>query len=349
MSSSRAPSPDLSSAAASSTGDTLAAQLAGGEGQHVEFKDARIKPADLAQTLVALANADGGSVLLGVDDDGRPLGIPDPGEARDLVLTAASHELCDPPVVLEPLTAVPVSGGKHVLLVRVARSRTLHATHGRFLVRRGSQNVALTTAELAAQAHRLDTGGLTPLQLGSGLVRLYEVLRFDSTLELQDAHGALAVLRRDQTVRFLQDGIVGLYDQAWGDGDLFADYRVRPGVVADRFRLGPRHITLISLREIKNRGDTLHLQIQRTIAHGWPAAEEWLETLVSHRTDRLRLRVVFPAERPPRRVWLVEERSGVGRELTGRHWTGDEQGRTVISWQRRDPPVGDIYLLRWEW
>ena len=55
-------------------------------------------------------------------------------------------------------------------------------------------------------------------------------------------------------MRWLPPVVVGLYHQVWGEGELFDDYDVDPGVVADRFQLGARQITLISLRQIKNRG-----------------------------------------------------------------------------------------------
>jgi predicted HTH transcriptional regulator len=76
-----------------------------GEGQRLEFKADAIKPADLAETLVAMANAQGGVVLLGVDDAGQPVGIHSSKQAYDLVLTAASHELCDPPIRLAEVSA----------------------------------------------------------------------------------------------------------------------------------------------------------------------------------------------------------------------------------------------------
>jgi hypothetical protein len=330
-----------------------AAQLQGllrqGEGQHLEFKEDAIKPGDLAQTLVALANAQGGLVLIGVDDAGQAVGIHAYQQAYDLVMTAASHELCDPPIPLGKIENITVSGKRQVLVVTVPHSPQLHATHGRFLIRRGSQNVSLTTVEVAERTRRLDTGGFTPLRLPGGYQALYEVLRFDATLELQDARGETAVLAREQQLRFLQDGVVGLYHQVWGAGELFADYEVQPGVVADRFRLGARHITLISLRQVKNRGDRLRLHIRRQIRKGWTEPEEWLQIAVDHQTRVLRVRLIFPKARPPQRAYLIEETTGAERELERRGWQVDRQGRTQIVWQKSKPPWGETYLLRWEW
>lgn len=65
---------------------SIADLLAGGETDHVEFKstarvnvrtgekDARMELV-VAKTLTAFLNGDGGTLLIGVDDDGRPLGL----------------------------------------------------------------------------------------------------------------------------------------------------------------------------------------------------------------------------------------------------------------------------------
>jgi ATP-dependent DNA helicase RecG len=52
--------------------DEFAALLAGGEDSFTEFKDAQVSPTGIAKELCAFANASGGRVLIGVDDEGRP-------------------------------------------------------------------------------------------------------------------------------------------------------------------------------------------------------------------------------------------------------------------------------------
>lgn len=49
--------------------------IQGGESQFVEFKRAAVEARHLAEDLVALSNADGGTVFIGVEDDGRVSGI----------------------------------------------------------------------------------------------------------------------------------------------------------------------------------------------------------------------------------------------------------------------------------
>ncbi len=323
--------------------------LVAGEGERLEFKQEAIKPSDLAETLVAFANSRGGTVLLGVNDRGEATGLRRPNVAQDLVLTAASRELCDPPLRLRGISLAELAEGVQVLVVTVRRSRQLHATHGRFLVRRGARNVALSTVDVTQRSRRSETGEVATVQLASGYQGLYEVLRYDIRLELLDAKGEQAVLEREEEIRFLQDGVVAIYDQVWGAGEQFADYQVEPGVVADRFRLGSRQVTLVSLRQIKNRGETLRLRVRRRISRGWTAEGEWFETAINHRTRSLRLTVTFPAECPPKEACVVEETTGSSRKLDRRHWRTDEQGRTVLAWRKRAPALGERYLLRWRW
>lgn len=170
-----------------------------------------------------------------------------------------------------------------------------------------------------------------------------------SCWKLLDPQGDTAVLEREQELRFLQDGVVGLYHQVWGEGELFDDYQVEPGIVADRFQLGARQVTLISLRQIKNRGDVLHLRIHRQVKRGWTHPEEWLEIAVNHRTRFVRVKVIFPATRLPQRATLTAVGTGATQSIDQHSWAVDEQGRTVIVWQKRSPVLGETYLLRWSW
>ena len=105
-------------------------------------------------------------------------------------------------------------------------------------------------------------------------------------------------------------------------------------MVADRFQLGARQITLISLRQVKNRGDRLHLHIRRQIQQGWTAPEEWLEIAVDHPTRMLEVALVFPKARPPQRAFLIEETTGAEQELAPRCWQVDREGRTGSSGRR---------------
>ncbi len=103
----------------------------------------------LAESLVALANSDGGLIVLGIDRDGRPTGEVWEDEAELALREAAS--LCRPPVPTQ-FQAVELPAGRFIG-IQVARSLELHSLNdGRVLVRRRDENRALTGDEIRALA-----------------------------------------------------------------------------------------------------------------------------------------------------------------------------------------------------
>ena len=88
---------------------------------------------------------------------------------------------------------------------------------------------------------------------------VFEVLDYVSTLELKDKHGKQAVFKKFKKIRYLHDNINAYQDQAWGDGKMLINYRCKPGIPVDSYRSGYKTHILISLREVKNRGDIDHL------------------------------------------------------------------------------------------
>jgi hypothetical protein len=96
----------------------------------------------------------------------------------------------------------------------------------------------------------------------------------------------------------LQSNIIAYQDQAWGDGQILSGYCCSPGKVVDRYRSGKKTYLLISLREIRNRGDVDKFNIEYRIRDGFTRKTELWETEVSHRTKRLRVLVDFPKNAP---------------------------------------------------
>ncbi len=97
------------------------------EGECFDVKSARIKPADLAEVLIAFANTKGGTVAIGVSDKKRTIeGISgvDGQHVRDLL--AASWDCCRPrPEVQEEFLHVVKANGQpdQVLLLHVSARR----------------------------------------------------------------------------------------------------------------------------------------------------------------------------------------------------------------------------------
>lgn len=124
--------------------ETLRTVLASGPGQYVEFMP---EPAasKLAETLAAMANADGGTVLVGLHADGRVNDSP----VEDVeALLARAQALCRPPV-FTTLSSVSLPGGE-VIAITVSRGGQPHRlSDGRLVVRSGSHNRSLSASEAA--------------------------------------------------------------------------------------------------------------------------------------------------------------------------------------------------------
>ena len=105
----------------------------------------RLNPDSLAETLVAFANGEGGTVILGVDANGGQ-GDQLVGDEVEGALRAALA-LCRPPMRTEWQEEETRNGP--VVMLRVDRSSELHIlSDGRALVRRGSENRPLSPSEL---------------------------------------------------------------------------------------------------------------------------------------------------------------------------------------------------------
>ena len=144
------------------TTDQILSQLRAGEDGLAEFKALRLgdrgvlspNTEDLAGELVAFANADGGTIFLGVDDSGAVAGIP-PARLEAVerwIANIASHN-CEPPIrpILRKVLLPAATGEeRHVLLAEVPRGLYVHRTSGgRYYLRVGSTKRDLTPPELA--------------------------------------------------------------------------------------------------------------------------------------------------------------------------------------------------------
>lgn len=112
----------------------IAAWLTAGEGEHTEFKEKY--NSRVIESLVAFANTAGGRVLIGVDDRGQVVGLPDPSRVVESVLSAC-REAVSPP--LTPLVElVPLPAGT-VVVAQIEATGRMHAKSGAVLVRHGRQ------------------------------------------------------------------------------------------------------------------------------------------------------------------------------------------------------------------
>lgn len=121
-----------------------------GENSGVEFKRDTLQNRDLAKELVAFSNLQGGTVFLGVDDDGSIVGITRP-ELEEWVMTACRDKIR--PAIIPFFEVVrAVEPGKDVAIVRVTHGYDVHSVWhnngSRYYIRVGSQSREASHQEL---------------------------------------------------------------------------------------------------------------------------------------------------------------------------------------------------------
>jgi ATP-dependent DNA helicase RecG len=133
--------------------NTIKEMLEKGEGERVEFK--RTFQNDSIETIVAFANARGGSVLIGVDDAGVPIGTTFGKETSAQLLNRIAS-VTEPTVV--PEVALTDVDGKTVCVVSVSEYPLKPVSiRGRCYRRVGNANSQMPPAEIA-QMHMRATG-----------------------------------------------------------------------------------------------------------------------------------------------------------------------------------------------
>ena len=178
---------------------------------------------------------------------------------------------------------------------------------------------------------------------------MYEVLEYDSTLELHDCKGKNATYRKRQKVRYLQDNIIAFEDQAWGDGEILVGYKCSPGVPVDQYRLDYKTFILISLREVKNRGEIDDFNIEWDIRGGFLRQTEQWGTEIRKPVRKLKVSLLFPKMRSPQRLELVEKSSQRRFSLDHNAKQLLPDGRWRVVWEKSDPSLHETYILEWEW
>jgi len=182
-----------------------------------------------------------------------------------------------------------------------------------------------------------------------GASDMYEILDYESTLELCDVEGAVAIFQKRQRVKFLQNNIIAFEDYVWGDGEVMADYTCAPGVVADRYQEGDRWNILISLRETKHKGDITEFHIARVEKQSFTKADEWQQTEIRRRTRRLQMNIIFPQGRRCQRATLTQRRHNRVQVLGTEHFHDLPDGRQRLTWESKRVYPYDIFTLRWHW
>ncbi|MBL8049636.1 MAG: hypothetical protein JNM46_00300 [Anaerolineales bacterium] len=178
---------------------------------------------------------------------------------------------------------------------------------------------------------------------------IYEVLDYECQIELKDTNGENATIKKREKIRYLQDYVLSYQDWAWGDVDVFLNYRCSPGIPVDQFRLGHKTCKLISLREFRNKGDIDEFNIEWDMQNGFLKNIGFWGTGIRYNTQKINLKIIFPQGRPPINVSITES------NLQRTQILGPESrrllldGRIMIVWENLNPRLHENYVLKWEW
>src|SRR5947207_1194692 len=116
----------------------LGERIARWEDLHTEFKQWPVHPDDLAASLAAFANTDGGQLVLGVSEARELVGVKDPDRVTREVDNAATNN-CEPPITVIQET-VRTEVGRTVVVVNIPKGdmRPYRTNRGVFYVRTSS-------------------------------------------------------------------------------------------------------------------------------------------------------------------------------------------------------------------
>lgn len=134
--------------------------IANGENSSVEFKRDDIRPEQLAKEIVAMANFQGGMILLGVDDDGTIKGIHRPNLEEWIMDTIIGRHVH--PVITPHYQEMRLDHGKRVAVVSISPGTTKpyvlrHNDREDVYIRMGSTSRLATREQII---RLFDAGGL---------------------------------------------------------------------------------------------------------------------------------------------------------------------------------------------
>lgn len=203
-----------------------------GEGRHLEFKNRVPRPERIAREVIALANTDGGKVLVGVDDDGTVLGVKDAQESFFALQTALEDRIL-PPVDLD-FETVRISRTREVLVVHVPAStdrphklRPDRRPDGKLPKQRAFVRVADQSVEASAEAVEMmkadGRGDAVTFTFGDAERRLLDYLSQHETITVTTyarMHGLPQWKASKALVMLARAGILALHPREGGE-DVF--------------------------------------------------------------------------------------------------------------------------------
>jgi hypothetical protein len=194
---------------------------------------------------------------------------------------------------------------------------------------------------------RLDetTDAVNAIQSGNP----YSVLVHETTWDIAETDGSLVCATRTKEIRIDQNNVFALYDFSTGDGERDIEYS--PGKCVSKFTgHGGKEYDLIDLGRIYNRGERLDFKVKRTVRDGFLSDREIVAVDTRDATERMTLKIFWPANRPPTSLIL-------GRGTPSHDWKNEdvlsevkqEGGRPTYRVDIYSPDKGGSTTIEWEW
>ena len=120
--------------------DELLEMIVNGESSKVEFKTDDVHPNALAEEIVAFANFEGGTILIGVDDSGEIKGYTR-DDIEEFVINICRNNV--KPSIIPVIENIAVDN-KYIIAVTIKRGDTAYSTNrGLYYIRVGSTKQAI--------------------------------------------------------------------------------------------------------------------------------------------------------------------------------------------------------------
>jgi ATP-dependent DNA helicase RecG len=118
-----------------------------GENNAVEFKSASVSVDSISKEIVAFANTSGGSILIGIEDDGRVTGVTEPNRTEEWITNICRQNVIPP---IETTINIERINKQNIIHVQVpkGKDKPYQTNKHQYLIRVGSTNRTASYQEL---------------------------------------------------------------------------------------------------------------------------------------------------------------------------------------------------------
>jgi predicted HTH transcriptional regulator len=200
-------------------------QVAGGEGLHLEFKRKASDPEKIVRELVAFANTEGGTLLVGVADDGSIPGIKYPEEESFVIRQAILKQVR--PMLRFSEEVIAVAPARYVLAYHIQAGKRLpyqiKQTNGLVCYVRINDQSIKASAEMRAVLRQRHRRHNRLIRYGEHEQLLMQHLARNHTITLQDFANLTKLSRKKASRKLVHLVLANLLKLTpTGKGDVYS-------------------------------------------------------------------------------------------------------------------------------